>query len=139
MSEADLRGINSIPPRMLIKAGSTLLVPRTASTNNDVTSHVADNAQMAFAPEIVTRRSTVKARKGETVASIAHRYGLSAASVADWNKVGANAAFKMGHPVVVFLPVKVGGARKVLAPAARGNIKAVKRNPVKAVVKSKKR
>ncbi|MDW5444964.1 transglycosylase SLT domain-containing protein [Polaromonas sp. SM01] len=138
MSEADLRGINSIPPRMLIKAGSTLLVPRTASTNNDVTSHVADNAQMAFAPEIVTRRSTVKARKGETVASIAHRYGLSAASVAEWNKVGAHAGFKLGHPVVVFLPVKMGGARKTSVPA-HGAIKAVKRNPGKAVVKSKKR
>jgi membrane-bound lytic murein transglycosylase D len=58
--------------------------------------------------------------------------------VADWNKVGANAAFKMGHPVVVFLPLKMGGARNTSAPA-RSNIKAVKRNPGKAVVKSKKR
>ena len=29
MSEADLRSINTIPPRMLIKAGSVLIVPRT--------------------------------------------------------------------------------------------------------------
>ena len=29
MSEADLRAVNNIPPRMLIKAGSTLIVPRT--------------------------------------------------------------------------------------------------------------
>ncbi|MDO9358985.1 MAG: transglycosylase SLT domain-containing protein, partial [Polaromonas sp.] len=96
MSEADLRSVNNIPPRMLIKAGSTLLVPRTGRSDSDVASHVADNAQVTFAPEVVTRRSTIKARKGETVASVARRYGLSAAAVADWNNVGANAAFKLG-------------------------------------------
>jgi len=106
MSEADLRGVNNIPPRMLIKVGSTLLVPRTAKMVNDVTSHIADTAQITLAPELVTRRSTVKARKGETVTSIARRYGLSAASVAEWNNVGTSAAFKLGHRVVVFLPVK---------------------------------
>ncbi|MEO8020233.1 transglycosylase SLT domain-containing protein [Polaromonas sp.] len=136
MSEADLRGINNIPPRMLIKAGSTLLVPRGAKIDDDVAVHIADNAQMAFAPEIVTRRSTVKARKGETVGSIARRYGLSAASVADWNNVKATAAFKPGQHVVVFLPVKASGARK---PSAHSNIKAVRRNPGKTVIKSKKR
>jgi len=137
MSEADLRGINNIPPRMLIKAGSTLLVPRTAKTDNDVASHVADNAQVNLAPEIVTRRSTVKARKGETVASIARRYGLSAANVAEWNDVSASAAFKLGQQVVVFLPVKAGTARK--AAPARSSVKAVKRSPAKSVIKSKKR
>ena len=30
MSEAELREVNRIPPRMLVKAGSTLLVPRSA-------------------------------------------------------------------------------------------------------------
>jgi membrane-bound lytic murein transglycosylase D len=137
MSESDLRGVNNIPPRMLIKAGSTLLVPRTARMDNDVTSHVADNAQVSLAPEIITRRTTVKARKGESVASVARRYGLSAGSVAEWNKVGENAAFKLGQQVVLFLPVKAGGARK--AAPARGNIKVIKRAPAKTVIKSKKR
>lgn len=134
MSENDLRGVNNIPPRMLIKAGSTLLVPRSAKVDNDVTSHVADTAQVSFAPEIVTRRTTVKARKGESVATIARRYGLSAASVAEWNNVSASTAFKLGHQVVVFLPVK-----NRTASSGRGNIKAVKRSTSKTVVKLKKR
>ncbi|WP_296926069.1 transglycosylase SLT domain-containing protein [Polaromonas sp.] len=137
MSEADLRGVNNIPPRMLIKAGSTLLVARTGKMDNDVAGHVADNAQVSLAPEIITRRTTVKARKGESVASIAGRYDLSADSVAEWNKVGANAAFKMGQLVVVFLPVKAGGARK--AAPVRSESKTTKRSPAKAVVKGKKR
>jgi membrane-bound lytic murein transglycosylase D len=138
MTEADLRGVNNIPPRMLIKAGSTLLVPRTAKMDSDVTSHVADTAQVTLAPEIVTRRSTVKARKGETVASIAKRYGLSAASVADWNKVGTGASFKMGHQVVVFLPVRAHTARKAPARANSKAVQPVRRSPAKTVVKSKK-
>lgn len=138
MSETDLRGVNNIPPRMLIKAGSTLLVPRSAKVETDVTPHVADTAQVSFAPEVVTRRTTVKARKGESVATIAKRYGLSAANVAEWNHVSASSAFKLGHPVVVFLPVKSHAAS---ASHGRGKagVKAVKRGTAKPVVKSKKR
>lgn len=149
MSENDLRGVNNIPPRMLIKAGSTLMVSRSAKMDNDVTSHVADNAQMTLAPEIVTRRSTVKARKGETVASIARRYGLSADAVAEWNKVGVSAAFKLGQQVVVFLPVKAvsaarpragkAGVQAVSRAPGKAGVQAVKRAPGKTVIKTKKR
>jgi membrane-bound lytic murein transglycosylase D len=137
MSEADLRDVNNIPPRMLIKAGSTLLVPRSAQSESDVTSHVADNGQVSLAPEILTRRTTVKARKGESVASIAKRYGLLPSSVAEWNDVGMSAAFKLGHQVVVFLPLN-----RAAAPAShpgRSNVKAVKRSSSREIVKSKKR
>ena len=106
MSENDLRSINNIPPRMMIKVGSTLLVPRSAKIENDVAINVADNAQMSLEPEITTRRTTVKARKGETVASVAKRYSLSAGNVAQWNSVSAGSAFKAGHQVVLFLPIR---------------------------------
>ncbi|HKB54253.1 MAG TPA: transglycosylase SLT domain-containing protein, partial [Ramlibacter sp.] len=53
MKEADLRTVNTIPPRMLIKAGSVLIVPRSAKMQDDVTSHVADNGQLNLAPEAV--------------------------------------------------------------------------------------
>ncbi|MGL4808850.1 MAG: transglycosylase SLT domain-containing protein, partial [Giesbergeria sp.] len=42
MDESELRSINRIPPRMLVKAGSALIVPRSASTRADVAEHVAD-------------------------------------------------------------------------------------------------
>ena len=106
MSESDLRSVNGIPPRMLIKAGSTLLVPRAGSMTKDVAVHVADNGHVALAPEAVSRRSTVRARKGDTVASLAKRYGLSAASVGEWNNVAATALLKVGQQLVLFLPVK---------------------------------
>jgi len=114
MSESDLRSVNNIPPRMMIKAGSALIVPRSATTRQDVSSHLADNGQVALAPEIVTRRTSVRAGKGETVATLARRYKVSAANVADWNDVKLNAAFKAGQQVVMYLPV-----RQASAPAPR--------------------
>jgi membrane-bound lytic murein transglycosylase D len=106
MTEADLRSVNTIPPRMLIKAGSVLIVPRTLQTQDDVSGHVADNGQLNLAPEAVARRTTVKAVKHDTVASIARRYKLNAKQVAEWNNVGANASFSTGQQVVLFLPAK---------------------------------
>jgi len=132
MSEAALREVNHIPPRMLVKAGSTLLVPRTARRDTDVSGHIADNAMIALAPDVPpVKRLTVRAnRKGETVAAIAKRYGVSASQVAQWNKVGVNSQFRPSASVVLYLPTKAAtrvasttskgsGARPAARPVAR--------------------
>ena len=106
MSESELRNINSIPPRMLIRAGSSLLVPRASSMGTDVAERVADQGQLSLSPEQVLKRSAVKAGRGETVASLAKRYRVSPAAVAEWNKVSATAAFKAGQTVVLYLPAR---------------------------------
>jgi membrane-bound lytic murein transglycosylase D len=111
MDETKFREINRIPPRMLIKAGSTLLVPRSAKQQNDVSTQIADNGQVSFSPEIVLRKQSVKLRKAETVASIAQRYKVSAASVAGWNKISASGSFKAKQSVVLYLPAKVKAAK----------------------------
>lgn len=120
MSESALRSLNDIPPRMLIKAGSALIVPRSATMQDDVAERVADNGQIALTPEIVTRRTTVRAGRRDTVTSIAQRYKVSASNVADWNDLKIGAAFKAGQQVVMYLPVRAtpdgahgaSGARK---------------------------
>ncbi|VTU31437.1 Membrane-bound lytic murein transglycosylase D precursor [Variovorax sp. PBL-H6] len=113
MSEADLRAINSVPPRMLIKGGSTLIVPRGARVQEDVQATVADTGHLSFQPEIVTRRTTVKAGRRDSVASIARRYRVSAASVAEWNDVNTSHVFQRGGTVVVYLPVRAARAERV--------------------------
>lgn len=104
MSEDQLRSVNRIPPRMLVKAGSTLLVPRSASMQRDVSEHVADTASISLAPEASPgRKRTVRAAaKGETVAALARRYKVSPAQLASWNGVPANGSFKGGQNVVLF-------------------------------------
>jgi membrane-bound lytic murein transglycosylase D len=125
MSEAELRNVNTIPPRMLVKAGSVLVVPRPPSKQEDVAGHIADNGQLALAPEVQLRRSTVKAGKHDSVASIARRFRVSPAQVAEWNDVGPSAAFKPGQAVVVYLPVRAAAPRahghgpRAQAPSAR--------------------
>ena len=108
MSENHLREVNRIPARMLVKAGSTLLVPRAAHAMTNVTEHVADNAMIAFAPEPRALRKVAfkTGKRGDTVAAVARRYKVSPQQVAGWNSVATGASFKPGQTVVVMLPAK---------------------------------
>ena len=113
MNETQLREVNRIPARMLVKAGSTLLVPRAAHAHADVSEHVADNAAMSLAPEPrPLRKVSFKAgKKGDSVAAVAKRYSVSVHQVAQWNGVGPQAQFKPGQAIVVMLaqkPTKAG-------------------------------
>jgi len=115
MHEDRLREVNQIPPRMLVQAGSTLLVPRAAQTTADVAEHIADHAALTLAPEVrPLRRVQFKAgRQGATVAEVARRYRVSAAQVAQWNGVTAQARFKAGQIIVVQLPAAAAPAARV--------------------------
>jgi len=106
MTEAELRSVNKIPPRMVIRAGSSLLVPRPSQLDTDVAVTVADNGQVSFSPEVILKRTLIRAGKKDSVAKMASRYRVSAASVAEWNNVSAAAVFKTGQKVVMFLPVR---------------------------------
>lgn len=124
MSESALREVNRIPPKMLVKAGSTLLVHRSEHRERDVSEALADNAMMALAPDVPPlRRMTLKAGKRDTVRTVAKRYGLSVEQVASWNKVGASARFKRGEQIVVYVPNKgKAQAARTLASAKKGRV-----------------
>ena len=129
MDASEFRSLNGIPPRMMIRAGSVVLVPRGAKVIDDVSSRVADSGQLSLSPEVTRRRSTVRARKNDTVASLAARYRLRAADVAHWNDVALSARFKPGQKVVVELPVR---ARATRSAKARGK----SAGPARAVAKA---
>jgi len=116
MSEAQLREVNRIPPRMLVKAGSTLLVPRGERRQADVPVEVADNAMMALSPDAPPlRKVSLKAGRKESVASVAKRYRVGVTQVAQWNGVGAGASFKPGQTVVVYVANKTKGSKTAKA------------------------
>jgi len=117
MAEDQLRSVNVIPRGMVVKAGSTLLVPRAAHRHDDVAEQVADHATLALAPEAPPlRRVSVKVgKKGETVAALAARYKLGAAQVALWNKTTAQARFKPGQAVALLLPAKAATPLRLAA------------------------
>ena len=112
MSESELRSLNNIPPKMLVSAGSTLLIPRSGKTQEDVKVQVADNAYVALSPEIVLKRMVVKAKKKDTVAALAKRYNVTAANIAQWNKISAGASLSNKQNVVLFVPMTAKSAGK---------------------------
>ena len=116
MSEAELRRLNNIPPRMVIRAGSSLLVPRANKGETDVAVHLANHGQLSLGPEVTLQRRQVKAGKNDSVSSLAKRYSVSPGALADWNKVSTAATFKTGQTVVLFLPgtSQAKGAKKTI-------------------------
>ena len=106
MDEERLRAVNNIPKGMVVKQGSTLLVPRSAHRVDDVAEHIADNAMLALAPDRPPfKRVSFKAGKmGDSVAAVAERYRVSPALVAQWNDTAAGGRFKPGQAVVVMVP-----------------------------------
>lgn len=121
MTEARLREVNRIPPRMVVKAGSTLLVPRSEHRQSNVALQVADNATIVLAPDAPARkRVVVKAGKRDSVASVAKRYKVSASQVAEWNSVSRSTQFKPGQQIVVYQPVRKPQGKRT---ASKGNAK----------------
>jgi len=112
MSEDDMRSVNKIPPRMLIKAGSALLVPRPSKQEKDVTTKVADNGQLNLAPEVTLRKQIIKARKKDSLASVAQRYKVSVDDVAKWNKLSLDSPLKTGQKLMLMLPKGNSKAKK---------------------------
>lgn len=142
MNEQTLREVNQIPPRMLVRAGSTLVVPRDEQRQADVSGQVADNATMTLAPDRPgARRVVLKVgRKGDTVRAVARRHHVKASDVALWNRTHVRARLRAGQQVVLYLVRKApvaksrGVTRKATATKSRGVAKAkvVARKTVRA-------
>ena len=139
LSEARLRELNKIPERMVIKAGSALIVPRPHDHAQDVTEQVADQARIQLAPDGTrTVRRTVKAHpKGESLVAFARRHGHSVTDLAQWNKLSAQAMLRPGQALTVMSVAQAtAGQPKRAKPAApQGNRK--ERTGVRATPKTK--
>ena len=129
ISEEHLRDINHIPARMMIKAGSTLLVPRGNALLADVSSNVADNATMTLSPDTPPpRKVSLRAAKRDSVASVARRYRVSRDQVAQWNGVAPSAKFVPGQNIVVY--VRQAPSREHRASTAAVSVPSAKTHTV---------
>jgi membrane-bound lytic murein transglycosylase D len=85
-----IRSVNQIPPKMVLRAGSTILVPRMSTdatdADTDISQKLAESARMLTAPdEPDTKRIYVHAGKRDTLAGIAKRFNVSILQVREWN------------------------------------------------------
>ncbi|AQV94839.1 lytic transglycosylase [Cupriavidus necator] len=105
-----LREINSIPRGMRLKAGSTVMIPRSGHHDQDISATLADSAMLAMEPDVPdARRVVVRASRRDTVATVARRYGVSAGQVQSWNKLSGT-KLVAGQSLVLMVPVRGAGA-----------------------------
>ncbi len=107
MPEQDLRSLNRIPPSMLVRAGSTLLVPRDGNHKAEVPEAVADNGHLQLMPEVVQVKRSTRAKKGESVKALARRLKVNIDDLARWNSFGATQTLKSGQTVVYYTESRV--------------------------------
>jgi len=101
-----IREINRIPKGMRLKAGSTVVVPRSENHSQDISATLAENAIMAVEPDVPdARRVVVRAGRRDTVVSLAHRYGVSAGQVQSWNKLSGT-KLVAGQSLVLMVPAR---------------------------------
>ncbi|AKM29393.1 lytic transglycosylase [Pandoraea faecigallinarum] len=113
---AVIRSVNNIAPRMRLKAGSTLLVPRSDDIDQDISASVASSAVLALEPDLPdTRKVMVRARKHDTLAGVAARSGVSVAQIKSWNRLRRD-TLTAGQLLVLHVPVK--DASRVVAASA---------------------
>ncbi len=110
-----IREINRIPKGMRLKAGSTVVVPRSEDRNQDISATLAESATMAMEPDVPdARRVVVRAGRRDTVVTLAHRYGVSAGQVQSWNKLSGT-KLVAGQSLVLMVPAR-SAARFASAP-----------------------
>lgn len=82
-----LREVNDIPPKMLLAAGSTILVPKIDPENNrNIAPELIETAKVVFIPDLPPdRRVNVKVGRGDTLSSIARRHRVSVTQIRKWN------------------------------------------------------
>jgi membrane-bound lytic murein transglycosylase D len=92
ISEEQLREANRIPPRYRLMPGSTILVPRD-ETMDDIAATNLD-ARFALVPEAGNlRKVTYRVRRGDTLHSVARRYGVAEKDIIVWNRLTGPSLF----------------------------------------------
>lgn len=141
-----IREVNNIPPKMLLKAGSTILVPREADSTSqaDITQEMADNAMMAMTPDVPeTRRINVTVKKRDTIDTIANRYKVSIAQIKSWNKLRQD-KLASGQRLELHVPNKIASKsrtsvreRKQASVTTKASVKQASKTTKPKVVASK--
>ncbi|WP_105531573.1 transglycosylase SLT domain-containing protein [Solimicrobium silvestre] len=123
-----LKDVNQVPSNMMVKAGSTLLIPKSSqSADNDISQRVVDNASLTMTHDN-TRKINVTASKKDSLTALAKRYKVSTAQIKEWNNLKSD-TLKTGQK----LQIEVAAA-----PSRRKNTRvAAISTPKKAIAVNK--
>jgi membrane-bound lytic murein transglycosylase D len=122
LSVETLRAINGIGSRSRIARGHPLLVPAERPTPAADAS--LERAVFTVVPQGRTFYHTV--RRGETLTSIANRYGVTAAELREWNRLSQSAVAAGRQLRVTSDVVRTSAARGKARTVAGGGAKSIK-------------
>jgi len=134
ISEEKLREANRIPPRYIISAGSTILIPRDETMESDIPADSLD-ARFALVPEHSNlRKVTYRVRRGDTLHSVTRRYNVSEKDVIVWNHLTSPSLFA-GQRLELTIPA---ARTRVAAKGAKNKQPAAQRKaaPAKPTAKA---
>jgi membrane-bound lytic murein transglycosylase D len=115
-----IREVNNIPPRMLLKEGSTVLVPKSErDSQKDIAPELVDTATIVTVPDVPeTRRIWVKVGKHDTLASIAQRHSVGTAQIKGWNNLKQD-KLAVGQSLQLNVPNKAAPSKTGTRQVAR--------------------
>jgi len=123
-----LKDVNQVPGNMLVKAGSTLLIPRSSKAEDtDISLLVVDHASLTMANDN-TRKINVTVSRSDSLISIAKRYKVTIAQLKEWNSLKSD-SLKSGQK----LQIEVAAA-----PVRRNNTRVAVLTPVKKSIPKNK-
>jgi membrane-bound lytic murein transglycosylase D len=100
-----LMSVNRIPAGMRLKAGSTIVVPRSDDDDEDISADVAESAMLAVEPDVPdTRKMLIRVRRAQSMATFADRYNVSIGQVKSWNRTHRDSVMP-GQLIVLHVPV----------------------------------
>ncbi|MES2073251.1 MAG: transglycosylase SLT domain-containing protein [Pseudomonadota bacterium] len=122
-----IREVNLIPAKMLVKAGSTLLIPKSAKTpDQDISMEIAEKAQLMIEKNPPPgRQVSFKVGKHDSLNSVAKRYKVSVAQLKDWNDLKRD-NIAAGQTLQIHLPHVTAARGKSTHVAAAHNVPAAK-------------
>ena len=104
MTEAELREANQIPAGRRVKPGSLLLVSRAIGIG-DAEDISSDTIGATFSLAQDYRRVSYRVRKGDTLARVAKRLGVSPTAIVKSNKLKSR-RLRVGQTLVVNVPIR---------------------------------
>lgn len=118
LAEDVLRRANNIPRGMKPLAGSVLLLPIAPRDGTSADHVTVAGAGLALAPD--TLRVDIPARKGETLARIAQRCGVSAVDLGRWNNMAFGSRLRKGQVLIIWVARDKAGPLLAAARSVAG-------------------
>ena len=119
ITEAALREANRIPPRFRITSGSTILIPRDETMEDDIAPERLA-AAFALVPEQSNfRQITYRVRRGDTLHSVARRWNVQRDDIVAWNRLRSEQLFA-GQRLNLMVVTKAATRKASVAQKTQG-------------------